>query len=103
MRKKCPFPNSVDHSRRAKIAAAALCVFSGAPALFAERTQFTPYSSDDGRYGEITTNPWYGDKELSGGMTSAVPARGKTKRRVPAAFGAGTRFFHSHARRGVIE
>lgn len=71
MRKKCPPPNSAALSRRAKIAAAALCVFSGVPALFAERTQFTPYSSDDGRYGEITVNPWYGDKELSGGMTSA--------------------------------
>ena len=71
MRKKCPPPNSAALSRRAKIAAAALCVFSGAPALFAEMTQFTPYSSDDGRYGEITVNPWYGDKELSGGMTSA--------------------------------
>ena len=71
MRKKCPPPNSAALSRRAKIAAAALCVFSGAPALFAEMTQFTPYFSDDGRYGEITTNQWYGDKELSGGMTSA--------------------------------
>ena len=70
MRKKCPFPNSAARSRRAKIAVAALCVFSGAPALFAEMTQFTPYFSDDGRYGEITTHPWYGDKELSGGMTS---------------------------------
>lgn len=71
MRKKYPFPKPAARSRRAKIAVAALCVFSGVPALFAERTQFTPYSSDDGRYGEITVNPWYGDKELSGGMTSA--------------------------------
>ena len=71
MRKKYPFPKPAARSRRAKIAVAALCVFSGVPALFAERTQFTPYSSDDGRYGEITENPWYGDKELSGGMTSA--------------------------------